>query len=1107
LEHDDECAEDVAVNLLQAKLDLHSASKESGGLYPHVINPQDHWFLAHGSNLICQHGHGLDYGYHPPPGIMHMSLMQPSLSERSLRNANGTDDITYLLAGNESALLSASVFEANAWNAFLDHDSAYYLGVGQFVFPLLAIALWMCYRDARKASLLEAPQVQVSAKGNDVPAAPQEGFMSGPPLGDLFAAGSITALLDRRVGERPDAIAVVDAQTSTTLSYAQLQQKVWDLSSALGQKLRKGDVLVLLFQTSVPLMVSVLAAMRAEIVWVPLDELAPAARLQLQIERCGAQLGLAFEESEARDKIGSLLPTYLLTSQGAVTMNASLRTPRSSRGHEVSQQQLPREIASREIAAMIFTSGSTGVPKAVLYAQSTLLHGVLSCVDLCRMDSSTRLLVKTPSVWAVIEYELFSALVVGGTAVIDPTCQRDIRRLSKVVVEQRISALVTSAPVLQLMASELQGKQHDLHDIINVGAAMPVDVCFDALESLGTHVRVHNMYGCTETPCTSWTFSTQRNKDVPLPKLAPAGRPQPGCDVYLLDENLRPVPAGCLGEICFGGNFLSPGYFRDVEQTTKRFVPNPHGKGKLYCSGDLGRFVLDPLQSSSSSPWVLQVEGRKDRQLNINGIRVAPEEVEALIAKAPGVVECAVVQAGDGESAQMVACVSGATPQKDGVSKYCEETLAKHMRPSCVLVFPALPKLSNGKVDLKTLERNATDACQKNGSKEVVDSLGLMRKMSTNDLQQKRITDNLVAVSVIGMVFFHTCQTAWSCWELTDKSHYGSAFENSVLYWSVIAWRETSEWSSYGFVIGGALMDAVDPNRFKVGLREAVIVFAFLVGCGVHRVLVWEWAGSSFWYLVMLLFAKTILVIGHRFHIPRLQQLLIFMSCLNLGSVATALDIYCEDGPYDSIGWHQTNFLCEMQGNLFGLKSMLKMGKTCCLVIYGFTFLYGADLAKDLRSLRRHAPSSPYTIHNMAMSGFAIFAFMVISGAWRCFHDFYFQAFGRLVSVVVLLPLLFALLLLPEEVHFETVARTALGSYVSSCIFYGTYLWRVQTFFWIWVGNVGGPVWQLIGMIVVVCIWVYFIGPASQALLLAPIKSATEALEQLIPSRRGSSKC
>merc|ERR1719253_2069628 len=118
------------------------------------------------------------------------------------------------------------------------------------------------------------------------------------------------------------------------------------------------------------------------------------------------------------------------------------------------------------------------------------------------MNCETVALLKSSPTWAVIEYELFPALVAGGSIVADWECQRNWSQLARVLLERKISVLVTSAPVLQLLVDDWwtseSVKPASLKHIMNVGAGIPLKVCKAVCSTLSNGVQVHNGYGCTE---------------------------------------------------------------------------------------------------------------------------------------------------------------------------------------------------------------------------------------------------------------------------------------------------------------------------------------------------------------------------------------------------------------------------------------------------------------------------------------------------------------------------------------------------------------------------------------------------------------------------------
>mmetsp|Transcript_68078 Transcript_68078/g.121258 ORF Transcript_68078/g.121258 Transcript_68078/m.121258 type:complete len:1175 (+) Transcript_68078:119-3643(+) len=546
-----------------------------------------------------------------------------------------------------------------------------------------------------------------------------------PELKDLMQLakiGGIVPLIENSAKVHRGRAALIDNADGSVTTYEDLIATV----RALSQQLRNagvddGDIIALLFKPSKMLIVAALAVMDAGAIWLPLDADSPTARLRQLLELAGARLGLGFKpwDGIVDPPICSLGPDCLLNCGPDLTLSALPAMANCPAGS----------------AAVFFTSGSTGTPKGVIYGRETILHGVVSMSWLCSMNSKSVSLLKTPPYWAVIEYEMFPALVTGGTVVCDSHCQTDSSRLSRILMDRRITVLMTSDQVLRLLIQGAwKGNNQDLlpsipkslAHVVNVGGPLSLETCAD-VSALMPHVLVHNIYGCTESACTQWTYMP----GIPSGtiKRAPAGRPQPGSEVYIVDGNLRPVPQGEEGEICFGGAYLSYGYLGDHKLTEARFVQAPRRRERMYRTGDVGRWIADP---ASTDELVLEVIGRVDRQLNLRGVRVAPEEIEAVLLQAPGAQEAAVVAA----SNSIVAYVQGKNASLSGAAReLCSQKLASSMRPVLIRQVASLPLLRNGKVDLAALARRAADDL-KQDMVEAVDSLGMMQRVTKDQVTE-----------------------------------------------------------------------------------------------------------------------------------------------------------------------------------------------------------------------------------------------------------------------------------------------------------------------------------------------------------------------------------
>lgn len=230
------------------------------------------------------------------------------------------------------------------------------------------------------------------------------------------------------------------------------------------------------------------------------------------------------------------------------------------------------------------------------------------------------------------------------------------------------------------------------------GEALSTDLCRKLKPLVGGELI--NMYGPTETTIWSATYSV-KGDESPIP----IGRPIGNTQIYILDEDLNPMPVGAWGEIFIGGQGVARGYLNRPELTAERFIKNPFdhgGSARLYRTGDLGRFRED---------GEIEFLGRADFQIKIRGHRVELGEIESVLL-AEGSVEQAVVTAtsnGAGNEDTRLAAYVVAKPGRDlavtELRKFLRSQLPEHMVPQHILELDALPLLPSGKLDRKALPR------------------------------------------------------------------------------------------------------------------------------------------------------------------------------------------------------------------------------------------------------------------------------------------------------------------------------------------------------------------------------------------------------------------
>jgi acyl-CoA synthetase (AMP-forming)/AMP-acid ligase II len=181
------------------------------------------------------------------------------------------------------------------------------------------------------------------------------------------------------------------------------------------------------------------------------------------------------------------------------------------------------------------------------------------------------------------------------------------------------------------------------------------------------------------------------------------GRPIANVQVYVLDGRLGLCPLGVAGELCIGGAGLATGYLNQEALTKEKFVDNPFGAGKLYRSGDLGRWLPD---------GTLEYLGRKDEQVKVRGYRIELGEIEQVLQQSEWVKQAVVtVTADHNGNKQLVGYV---VPQgefdREALGRYLLSRLPEYMVPSLLVPIGQVPLTANGKVDRNALPR--VDASQ-----------------------------------------------------------------------------------------------------------------------------------------------------------------------------------------------------------------------------------------------------------------------------------------------------------------------------------------------------------------------------------------------------------
>ncbi|KKB80718.1 luciferase [Devosia limi DSM 17137] len=208
-----------------------------------------------------------------------------------------------------------------------------------------------------------------------------------------------------------------------------------------------------------------------------------------------------------------------------------------------------------------------------------------------------------------------------------------------------------------------------------------------------TAASIENMYGPTETTIWSSTITVDDTDGV-----VPIGTPIANTQLYVLDANQRPVPAGMPGELYIAGDGVARGYYQRPDLTESRFQANPFAAGRMYRTGDL--VSIDPGSGD------IMFLGRTDFQVKVRGYRIELGEIESAIGSFPGIREAVVVaQADNPADVRLVGYVRLTAGELDEVAlrAHLANALPSYMVPSHFMVLKSFPLTPNMKVDRKRL--------------------------------------------------------------------------------------------------------------------------------------------------------------------------------------------------------------------------------------------------------------------------------------------------------------------------------------------------------------------------------------------------------------------
>ncbi|MBV9689028.1 MAG: amino acid adenylation domain-containing protein, partial [Ktedonobacteraceae bacterium] len=494
----------------------------------------------------------------------------------------------------------------------------------------------------------------------------------------------VHALFDLCVEQHPDTIALVHADVQ--LSYSEVNRRANQLAHYLQQQGVGPEMCVgLCLERSLDLVIAIIAVLKAGGCYVPMDVSLPQDRLRYQLH--DAQVVFIITQAHLVDKLnGHQAKLLYLHHSSLLFQREDMPAPRAL-------------VEPHNLVYVIYTSGSTGRPKGTMITHTSLCNLVFWHIQNFNMQSADRATHLAGLGFDASVWELWPPLLVGASiTLLDDPARLAPEQLLHWFAEQAITVSFVPTPLTEQLLEEWWPPSLSLRILLTGGDRL------HRVPRTSLPFQLINNYGPTEATVVA-TSGAVEIAEAAADRAPDIGRAIANMQLYVLDEQMQPVPPGAEGELYLGGVQLARGYLHRPELTAERFVPHPfdaQAGARLYRTGDVVRELPNGR---------LAFVGRTDFQVKVRGYRIELGEIEHALLEHGAVRECVVVAREDLASTKhLVAYVVLKQPPREGKAAetaalqnaLCER-LPEYMMPSALVVLDAFPLTVNGKVDLHAL--------------------------------------------------------------------------------------------------------------------------------------------------------------------------------------------------------------------------------------------------------------------------------------------------------------------------------------------------------------------------------------------------------------------
>lgn len=489
---------------------------------------------------------------------------------------------------------------------------------------------------------------------------------------------SVINIYEEQVRQTPDKIALYTDKG--TYSYADINHYANQVAAKLIEKnIGTNDFVVMLTKRSMEMIAGIFGVLKAGAAYIPVTVDTPKERIEYIINDSAAKAILCFGTDSFSDRENAI------QLENIDLFDELLENPHVTYGDD-------------DIVYCIYTSGTTGAPKGVMNMHKGLMNRLIWMKDHYNFSEKDIVLQKTTYTFDVSVWEILLWSISGASLCLLPDkAEKDPETICNTIADNNVTIAHFVPSMLNMFLAYIKfnrtlvNKISSLRQIFCSGEALSIETVnqFKQL-TRDLNCKIANLYGPTEASIDVTYYDFDQNLYI-----VPIGKPIDNIKIFILNKN-KLCGIGIPGEICIAGIGIAKGYLNQAKLTQAKFIDNPYGEGKLYLTGDLGRWLID---------GNIEYLGRMDDQIKIRGFRVELSEIENELRRIPYIKDCAVIANNDRNNDKAIHAfiVSDQKIDKTDIKDILLGKLPDYMIPTYIQQIDQIPVTANGKLNRRAL--------------------------------------------------------------------------------------------------------------------------------------------------------------------------------------------------------------------------------------------------------------------------------------------------------------------------------------------------------------------------------------------------------------------